>query len=147
MAEEPRIKIVVVNHDAVFLGLMRRILESDGYEAIICPDGTAAHETILTTQPEIILLDTWLEVRESGWTLLQTLRLDDNTKHIPIVLCTSDLEALNSRASQVERMGNIQMLPKPFDPESLLQAVRETLDGRAPAASSRDGASHTSGCR
>jgi DNA-binding response OmpR family regulator len=136
MADQ-RIRIAVVNHDAVFLGLIRKILESDGYEAVICPEGSAAHEIIASGQPDIIMLDTWLEFRESGWTLLQTLRLDDNTKHIPVVVCTSDPEALKARMTQVERMGNLKTLPKPFDPESLLAAIREMLAGRTPPAEAR----------
>jgi CheY-like chemotaxis protein len=120
-------KIAVVNHDPVFMGLVRRILESDGCEALICPEGTTAHEVIATTSPSLILLDTWLEFRESGWTLLQTLRLDERTRDIPVVLATSDPEAAKARTPQLERMGNVRVIPKPFDPESLLRSIREML--------------------
>ena len=98
MADQ-RIRIAVVNHDAVFLSLVRKILETEGYEAIICPEGTAAHEIISTGQPDLVLLDTWLEFRESGWTLLQTLRLDERTRDIPVVVATSDPETTKTQGT------------------------------------------------
>lgn len=120
-------KIAVVNHDPVFLRLMDRILKSDGYEPIICPSGTAAHDIIVSEQPDLIMIDTWLEDREAGWALLQTLMLDDTTKDIPILLCSSDSEEVARRLEQLKDIATLTIVAKPFDPDKLLAKVREVL--------------------
>jgi CheY-like chemotaxis protein len=123
-------RIAVVNHDSVFLRLIDRVLRGDGHEPILCPSGTAAHEVIVQQQPDLIMIDTWLEVQEAGWALVQTLRLDEATRRIPILICSSDPNEVKRRAGQLETMPNVDVLPKPFDPESLLAKVAQMMDGR-----------------
>ncbi len=94
----------------------------------LCPEGTAAHTVIAREQPDLIVLDTWLETREGGWTVLQTLRLDEATTHLPILLCSSDPEEVKRRMSQLQTMPNIAFLAKPFDPQSLLRSVTRFLE-------------------
>lgn len=120
-------RIAVVNHEPVFLSLMQRILEVEGYEVTLCPEGTAAHSVIAREQPDVVVLDTWLETREGGWSLLQTLRLDDLTRHLPVLICSSDPDEVKRRMSMLEDLPNISFLPKPFDPQGLLRAVQYSL--------------------
>ncbi len=124
-------RIAVVNHDSVFLRLIDRVLRGGGYEPILCPSGTTAHEVIVQQQPDLIMIDTWLEAQEAGWALVQTLRLDEATRRIPILICSSDPTEVRLRAGQLETMPNVDVLPKPFDPESLLAKVAHMMDGRS----------------
>ncbi len=121
------VRIAVVNHDAVFLRLIDRIFRSNDYTPILCPSGTAAHDIIAREQPDVIMIDTWLEVQDVGWTLLQTLRLDDATRHIPVLLCTADPMQIQRRFAEIEPVANFAVLAKPFDPEQLLAAVAKLL--------------------
>jgi DNA-binding response OmpR family regulator len=127
MADQTKHLIAVVNHDPVYLGLVQQILAVEGYEPLICPEGTAAHSVIVERQPDAVLLDTWLEHQESGWILLQTLRLDEQTMHIPILLCTSDPDGVKARIEQIEKLGQIRVLNKPFDPATMLREMKEML--------------------
>ena len=129
MAETAR--IAVVNHDSVFLRLIDRIFRADGHEAILCPSGTAAHEVIVQQQPDLIMIDTWLEAQEAGWALVQTLRLDEATRRIPILICSSDPAEVRRRAGQLETMPGVDVLPKPFDPEALLAKVAQMTNGNS----------------
>ncbi|MEO8456620.1 MAG: response regulator [Chloroflexota bacterium] len=121
------IRIAVVNHDAVFLRLVAQILETQGYDALLCPGGTAAHDVIVREQPDMIMIDTWLESRDTGWALLQTLRLDAATAKIPILVCSSDADEVMRQANQLEAMPRVGVLPKPFDPSQLLKKITELL--------------------
>ncbi len=121
-------RIAVVNHDSVFLRLIDLVLRGDGHEPIPCPSGTAAHEVIVQQQPDLIMIDTWLEVQEAGWALVQTLRLDEATRRIPSLICSSDPNEVKRRAGQLETMPNVDVLPKPFDPESLLAKLAHMMD-------------------
>lgn len=122
------LRIAICNHEPVFLSLMQRVLEVDGYQVTLCPEGTIAHSVIAREQPALIILDTWLETREGGWSLLQTLRLDDATRNLPILICSSDPEEVKRRMSQLKTMPNITFLAKPFDPQTLLRSVRQSLE-------------------
>jgi two-component system KDP operon response regulator KdpE len=125
---DPKARIAVIDHDPTFLRLIDRILTLAGYEAIVCPEGTSAHEVVLDNQPDVVMIDTWLATRDEGWVVLQTLRLDDATRGIPILLSTSDAEEVKRRSLEVKAMQNMLILPKPFDPDSLLDAVERLLD-------------------
>jgi CheY-like chemotaxis protein len=103
---------------------MRLILEAEGYKATVCPAGEEAHEVIAREQPEVIVVDTWLQIRDAGWELVQILRLDAATKHIPIIIATSDSEHLEDYASKASALRNVLLIPKPFDEETLIRAIR-----------------------
>lgn len=109
--------------------LIDRILKGAGYSPMLCPPGTAAHEIIATEQPDIVMIDTWLEVRGIGWELIQTLRLDEATLHIPVLICSSDAEAIKTRIPKLAQQRNAWILAKPFDPADLLKTIAQILDG------------------
>jgi CheY-like chemotaxis protein len=75
------------------------------------------------------MIDTWLEVQEAGWALVQTLRLDEATRRIPILICSSDPAEVKRRAGQLETTPGVDVLPKPFDPEALLAKVAQMMGG------------------
>jgi CheY-like chemotaxis protein len=75
-------------------------------------------------------VDTWLGSRHQGLDLLQLLKLDRETASIPVVIVSSDdPKAITERLSTPPRNG-ITLLLKPFDPEELLEVVKETLERR-----------------
>jgi CheY-like chemotaxis protein len=119
--------IAVVDHDPTFLRILDHLLRTAGYNPVQCPGGAGAHDVISQLQPDLILIDTWLGTRDEGWVVLQTLRLDEATLAIPILLTTSDPEEVKQRSAEVEAMTNMIILPKPFNPDSLLGAVERIL--------------------
>jgi DNA-binding response OmpR family regulator len=119
--------VAVVDHDPVFLRLMQRVLSAEGYRTLMCPRGTAAHDLIAQERPSVVLIETWLDAPEQGWELLQTLRLDDATRDIPVVILSSDSQEVRQRAGQLEGLPGVTLLGKPFDPDTLLTRLREVL--------------------
>jgi CheY-like chemotaxis protein len=91
-----------------------------------------AHDLIKEEQPDVVILDTWIEDKESGWILLQTLLLDEATSNIPIVIATAEVTEYEERAASREDLHTIRMLRKPFLPDQLTKAVREAVDGKGP---------------
>ncbi|MEO8457696.1 MAG: response regulator [Chloroflexota bacterium] len=128
---EKQIRVAVVNHQATFLRLMEQILTGEGYATTVHSAADDAHGAITRLQPDVIIVDTWLQTRDEGWELVQTLRLDEKTRHIPIILASSDAERVQERSEQLSGMKNVLILGKPFDPESLLRSVARVTGTKA----------------
>jgi CheY-like chemotaxis protein len=121
--------IGIADHDPVLIRLLDQVLRDAGFRTVQLPSGTSAHEEIRKQQPDLIVLDTWLESREAGWILFQTLRLDRETEDIPVLICSSDLEEYEKRAASLESHGRVGVLNKPFDIDMLVKRVHEMLAG------------------
>ena len=119
--------IAIANHDPVLVRLLSVVLTTAGFEWMALPASSLAYDEINRRQPDLIILDTWLETREAGWTLFQELRLDEVTREIPVLICSSDLEEYEKRAASLEKHGNVTVLNKPFDIDVLVKRVRQML--------------------
>lgn len=121
-------KIAIVNHDPVFLELIRKVIDKAGFTALVCPSGTAAQQIIRDEQPAMVLIDIWLDTNEDGRKVIQTLRLDEKTSHIPILVSTFDRTEGDYTSTQPPDL--VQFIYKPFEPESLVKQIREILTQR-----------------
>jgi DNA-binding response OmpR family regulator len=121
--------IGIADHDPVLLRLLGQVLNDAGFRTITLPEGTTAYDEIRKQQPDLIILDTWLESREAGWMLFQTLRLDRTTRGIPVLICSSDLDEYEKRAAALEEHSRVGVLNKPFDIDVLVKRVQQMLAG------------------
>jgi DNA-binding response OmpR family regulator len=133
--------IGIANHDPVLIRLVDHVLSEAGFQTIQLPEGPRAYEEIKKHRPDLIVLDTWLESRESGWILFQVLRLDRETRDIPVLICSSDLQEYEKRAASLENHSHVDVLNKPFDIDSLVAKVGQMLAQEGVSIPSRDGSS------
>jgi DNA-binding response OmpR family regulator len=127
MAESRRARIALINDDTAFLGLMRELLqEIEGYEVLICKEGDKAYDYIKEQRPDLIILDIRLGGEEVGWTVLELLTLDPQTRPIPLLVCSAAIRDLQEREPLLQRYG-VAVLPKPFDLDALLEKVEAAL--------------------
>lgn len=117
-------RIAVVDHDPVYMRLMEHILKVEGFQPIML-SGTEAHDVISRDLPDLVMIDTWLSRRDEGMALLQTLKLDEATKTIPLLIASSDPDDLSERL--MELGGCIEVLRKPFTEDLLLAAIHRLL--------------------
>ena len=61
-------------------------------------------------------------------------RSDERLASVPIIVCSADVTALRDRESDLERIGNVRVLAKPFAIDEITELV-ERLIGRALPAS------------
>lgn len=121
--------IAIANHDPVLVRLLGLVLTDAGFEWMALPADSLAYDEIKKRRPGLIILDTWLETRDAGWTLFQQLRLDEATRELPVLICSSDPEEYERRAASLEKHGNVGVLNKPFDIDVLVKRVRQMLPG------------------
>ena len=114
--------ILVADDDATTRQMVRGILKKHGYTVSTASDGVAALRAIHKKIFDLVLLDVWMP-KMTGLGLLGSLT---GEAHVPkIIVMTSDktpetlLNALRGRV--------YQFLSKPFDAETLHQAVENAL--------------------
>jgi two-component system nitrogen regulation response regulator GlnG len=121
-------RIMVIDDDHAILGLLDTLLTEAGYHPILWDRAQDAHELIRTVQPDLVILDLWLEHPGAGGMVLGLLAVDPTTRHLPILVCTAFRQLLPAQVSHLQGQGYV-LLEKPFDLVLLLGHVRTLLDG------------------
>jgi len=111
--------------------LIKIILEKDGYQVSVAANGLEALQKAESELPDLIILDVVMPAM-SGWEVCKTLKSQERTKHIPIVICTALSITLGDKASAKygEEAGADGYLPKPFNANELLAVTRGYLEQR-----------------
>lgn len=116
--ERSRSRILAIDDDPSLLELVRLHLENAGYEVLLAADGIDGGRLALSAAPDLVLVDVqmpWL----SGYDLVEALKADPATRHIPVVFMTSD-EAVDERSG---KLGAEAYLRKPVNAERLLEVI------------------------
>jgi len=125
-------RLAVINDDTVFLQLMHDLLEDEeGYEVLICREWDNVYQFVKDHRPDLVILDIRIGGEERGWTILELLTLDPQTRPIPVIVCSAAIHSLHEHQAWLDRFG-ICALPKPFDLDTLLEMVSRMLAERAP---------------
>ncbi len=131
---ERRPRISVINDNAEFLDLMSAILDEDaGYDVSLFKGEVVEISELVSSDPDLIIVDLLLG-GASGWEIVTLSRSDERLAAVPIVVCSADVTALRDREADLERIGNVHMLAKPFAIDEITELV-ERLIGRAVPAS------------
>ena len=127
--EQPKIKpgqklVLCVDDDEGVITLFRRYLGKQGYQVAGLTDGIAVVEHARQLQPFAITLDV-LMPNKDGWQIIQELKTDPETRHIPVIMCT-----IMSEEERGLSLGASDYLVKPILEQDLLAAL-ERLDQQA----------------
>ncbi len=126
-----RARIVVVEDDAAFQDLLDMVLTAEGYTVLRWTQGAGADAFIRDIQPDLVILDLWLEHPQAGSMVLDLLMGDPATRYIPVIICSAYRQLLGEQEAQLRTHGYL-MLDKPYQIEMLVEQVR-TLLARPPA--------------
>ena len=120
---EPFAPALVVEDDDQIAQILRFILESDGYEVQVAPDGHAAQQLIGSAPvPAIVILDLMLP-HVDGFELLAQVRASATWRAVPVIMLTA--RAQEEDRARGLRAGANEYMVKPFDTEELRARVRE----------------------
>ena len=108
-------------------------LQFSGYRVAEATNGIEAIEKTIELMPDIILMDLALP-RMDGWEATRRLKLDERTRHIPIVALTG--HALAGHAEGARQAGCDSFVTKPCLPDALVAEIQRMLGERQPQASS-----------
>jgi len=114
-------KIIVVDDDQIFCGLLKTVLEFEDYEVIIegNPDNVVA--MVGQEQPILVLMDVH---SDQGDTIgvLRELCAGAATKAVPVVMASG-----MDRSDECIRAGASGFLLKPFRPDELINMVADVI--------------------
>ena len=118
--------ILVINDDEEILTLFEEILREAGYTALLYSAAIRDLAEIERLQPDLILIDYLIGHEDSGWQLLQKIKLRRATATIPIVVCTAATKLLLETSGYLLSK-RVVAVPKPFDIDELLAAIERAL--------------------
>jgi CheY-like chemotaxis protein len=130
-------RIMVIEDDHDLMRLITHTLTTAGFHVIQAYGGQDGLRKVRLNRPDLILTDLAMP-QMSGVEVIQRVKSDPDTKHVPCVAVTAFM--WDSIAQCAGQAGCDGYLPKPFNAVRLLQEVAKyvALPGKLPT---RDGAS------
>lgn len=118
-------KILIVEDNPVNLELAKDILENHGFDVLSAVNGLEALQTVQNLLPDLILMDLQLPGM-SGLTVIETLKADPATAHIPVVAVTAF--AMSTDENRARAAGCIGFITKPINTREFPRLVAEFLE-------------------
>jgi CheY-like chemotaxis protein len=116
-------RILVINDTQEILELFSAILHEEmGFEVIL--DSYKPHmlDVIKGIEPDLIISDHVFGEEKIAWQLLQRLKMDRDTAHIPVIICSAAIKDLKEIEGHLTAR-DVGVLYKPFEVEELIELV------------------------
>jgi CheY-like chemotaxis protein len=113
--------ILIVDDNPEAAELYRRYLQEVDCVLWVARDAQEVAQRLADGTPDLVLLDV-LMPNEDGWSVLQRLKTDPATAHVPVVICS-----VLSQPRLGLALGATEVLQKPISQEDLLQTVAQLL--------------------
>jgi len=117
-------KILVVDDEEDVLSLTRIMLESKEYRVTTANSGEEALTIIANDKPDLVLLDVVMP-GVHGLDVCRTLKRDESTRHIPVVMFTALGSGVYLMLAEEDKADGY--IGKPFTSKTLLDLVERLL--------------------
>lgn len=125
------VRILIVEDEPAVRELITYNLQQSGYDTVQAEDAERAMMIISEALPDLILLD-WMLPKMSGVEFARTLRRQERTRGIPIIMLTA-------RTEEADKVMGLDIaddyMTKPFSPRELVARINAVLRRLAPEAS------------
>ncbi|MFK4068736.1 response regulator [Streptomyces sp. NPDC029674] len=118
-------RVLVVDDNKVIRQLIRVNLELEGFEVVTAADGVECLDIVQQVQPDVITLDVVMP-RLDGLRTAARLRADARTRDLPIVVVSACTQYEVESGLEV---GVDAFLAKPFEPNELVDVIRQLVFG------------------
>ena len=128
MADAELNKILYVEDEPDIQTVAKLALETvGGFTVEICGSGDMALERAPDFDPDLILLDVMMPGMDGPETL-SALRRIVGLSDTPVIFMTA--KVMESEVERYENLGAVGVIPKPFDPMTLADRVRDIWNAR-----------------
>lgn len=125
MANDEKIKILLIEDDPFLLSMYSTKFEAEGFEVVSADDGEKGLAAANREKADIILLDI-LMPKMNGFEVLEKLKAEEKTRDIPVILLTN----LNQK-DEIEKglvLGaDDYMIKAHFMPSEVVAKIRKVL--------------------
>lgn len=122
-------KILVIEDDVTFLGLLRVHLAGTGHEVHTAEDAALGLRAIIEDQPDIIILDIYVPYLD-GLELLEALRTDPASVRIPVIVLTGRSD--DETYAKAHKLGVADYFTKPVQGDKLIESIERLLVSHPP---------------
>ena len=113
-------KILVVEDDQTTSQYLKEIFEDNGYKVTIASDGAIAEDLVKRIKPDLITLD--LEMpKEWGPRFYRKMVQNKELKDTPVIV----ISGLSDPKHAIKNA--VAVINKPFNPDNVLNVVKETI--------------------
>lgn len=116
-----KIKVMVVDDDNNICEYLRLYLEKEGYDVLVCHDGSQAIEKFQSYNPTIVLLDVMMP-KLDGWQTCRELR---KTSDVPVIMITAKGETFDKVLGL--EIGADDYIVKPFEAKEVIARIKAVL--------------------
>ena len=128
--------ILVVDDRSINRTFLAALLGYAGHTVVEAVDGSEALSLARRSRPDLIITDLKMPVMD-GLELGRLLRADSATADIPVIFYTAAYREIEAR-EMMRSCGVDRILPKPSEPQAILDAVARVLGAQSPAAATAD---------
>jgi len=123
-------KILVVDDDSSIVEILQFLLIKEGHTVCVARNGKAGLEMAKNEHPDLMILDVMMPEMD-GFSVSGELLKDPAGRRIPILILTAkgNMRGIFAMVPNVSAY-----IDKPFEPDQLLEVVRQTLAAQAKAA-------------
>jgi CheY-like chemotaxis protein len=125
--------LLIVEDVPDILRLLEETLKFKGYNAVTARNGHEALERIQRDRPALIITDIMMP-KLDGFGLVHRLRINPETRDIPVIFLTATYVALEDKAFALN-IGVTRFIEKPVNFEKFLETIDELLTKGAPSVS------------
>lgn len=129
---EPKARKLLLADDSITI---QRVIEltfaEEDVQVLAVSDGRQAIERIPIERPDIVLADVGMPERD-GYEVAAFVKKDPALAHIPVLLLTGAFEPIDEHRARA--VGCDGVLVKPFEPQMVINRVKDLLAGRRPNA-------------
>ena len=120
-------RVLLVEDNEMNRDMLSRRLKRAGYEVLMAGDGQQALDLIRSDNPDVVLLDMNLPVKD-GWTTCAEVRADEAIAHTRIIALTA--HAMGDDRNRAMEAGCDDYATKPVDFPGLLIKIEKLTGGR-----------------
>ena len=116
--------IIVADDDKVLSKMICGVLNEAGHITLPAYDSMQTMMFVMKQQPDLVLLDINMP-GGTGVDVLRKLKMSTKTKAVPVIIITGSTD--QKLPDEVLKLGATHFLPKPIDPDVLLQTVVDAV--------------------
>lgn len=117
-------KLLVIDDEDLMSALLSAALSAAGHDILVADDGKSGVALAMSDLPDLVITDMSM-TGMTGWQVIEKLKSDPKTKHIPIVALTAHDDDADREAAF--RVGCDAYESKPLDIPRLIKVVDKLL--------------------